>query len=218
MMKTIDVPFMEGVEDLPSFSTLLADFPLHKIDNSPWPKFKSTAKANFAIAHNGNAILLKYEVQEQVLKSVSRDFNDQVHKDNCVEFFIGFGNEEKAYYNIELNCLGSIKIGYGKGRGNRTALDAQFLEQVKRDISINYKLDNGHSALKWQLSLSIPKEVFCYDSIISFEGLGCRANFYKCGDDLPEPHFLSWSMVHTNEPDFHRPEYFGQLNFLKHSK
>jgi hypothetical protein len=45
------------------------------------------------------------------------------------------------------------------------------------------------------------------------KGKKCRANFYKCGDDLPEPHFLAWNMINTEEPDFHRPEFFGTLEF-----
>ena len=38
-----------------------------------------------------------------------------------------------------------------------------------------------------------------------------RGNFYKCGDDAAFPHYGMWSPVLTGEPDFHRPEYFGEL-------
>ena len=41
-----------------------------------------------------------------------------------------------------------------------------------------------------------------------------RANFYKCGDKTLQPHFLSWSPIHSEKPDFHRPEDFGIINFL----
>ena len=40
-----------------------------------------------------------------------------------------------------------------------------------------------------------------------------KANFYKCGDKLSVPHYLSWNPVTTEKPDFHRPEYFGLLEF-----
>jgi hypothetical protein len=39
------------------------------------------------------------------------------------------------------------------------------------------------------------------------------ANFYKCGDELPTPHFLSWNPIEWKEPSFHRPEQFGKLIF-----
>ena len=38
-----------------------------------------------------------------------------------------------------------------------------------------------------------------------------RANFYKCGDETPIPHFGMWSPVDNETPDFHRPEYFGKF-------
>jgi hypothetical protein len=40
-----------------------------------------------------------------------------------------------------------------------------------------------------------------------------RANFYKCGDSTAVPHYLSWSHIATETPDFHRPEFFGELYF-----
>ena len=42
-------------------------------------------------------------------------------------------------------------------------------------------------------------------------GTTLRANVYKCGDDLPVPHFISWSPIHTPEPSFHQPTFFGEI-------
>ena len=36
-------------------------------------------------------------------------------------------------------------------------------------------------------------------------------NFYKCGDATEMPHYLSWNPIQTERPDFHRPEFFGEL-------
>ena len=49
--------------------------------------------------------------------------------------------------------------------------------------------------------------------IESFDGKEMGANFYKCGDELPTPHFLSWNPIEWAEPSFHRPEQFGKLIF-----
>ncbi|MCK7536290.1 MAG: carbohydrate-binding family 9-like protein [Marinilabiliales bacterium] len=43
----------------------------------------------------------------------------------------------------------------------------------------------------------------------SLAGKSFRANFYKCGDKLSNPHFVTWNPVGTEKPDYHRPEYFG---------
>ena len=40
-----------------------------------------------------------------------------------------------------------------------------------------------------------------------------RANLYKCGDKLCSPHFLSWSKVELEKPNFHSPQFFGELTF-----
>ena len=44
-------------------------------------------------------------------------------------------------------------------------------------------------------------------------GHRAAANFYKCGDETPVPHYGAWSPVGTAAPDFHRPEFFGELVF-----
>ncbi len=46
------------------------------------------------------------------------------------------------------------------------------------------------------------------------QGVTWRANFYKCGDRTSHPHWLTWSVIDLPEPDFHRPEFFGTLEFL----
>ncbi|MFA5695554.1 MAG: carbohydrate-binding family 9-like protein, partial [Proteiniphilum sp.] len=38
-----------------------------------------------------------------------------------------------------------------------------------------------------------------------------RANFYKCGDETAEPHYISWSPIDLPAPDFHAPQFFGLL-------
>lgn len=38
-----------------------------------------------------------------------------------------------------------------------------------------------------------------------------RGNFYKCGDLTAEPHYLSWSPIAFERPNFHLPEFFGEL-------
>jgi len=44
-------------------------------------------------------------------------------------------------------------------------------------------------------------------------GKTMRANFYKCGDKLQTPHFLSWAPIDLPKPKFHCPEFFGELVF-----
>ena len=68
--------------------------------------------------------------------------------------------------------------------------------------------------IDWQLTLIIPMNVFIHHDISHVRERKCKVNFYKCGDALPQPHFLSWQRVVADNPDFHLPEYFGQMQFL----
>ena len=44
-------------------------------------------------------------------------------------------------------------------------------------------------------------------------GLHVKGNVYKCGDMLPHPHFLSFFPINLPKPDFHRPDFFGDVVF-----
>jgi hypothetical protein len=102
--------------------------------------------------------------------------------------------------------------GFGKGREGRELLPAKILDKIQSQVIIRRERDLG--LVNWELTVVIPFEVFMYDSLSSLQGRRCTANFYKCGDCLPEPHFLSWSEIKSNKPDFHLPEYFGALHFI----
>ena len=52
-----------------------------------------------------------------------------------------------------------------------------------------------------------------FEVLESFYNIKASGNFYKCGDQQVVPHYLSWAPITTENPDFHRPEYFGELNF-----
>ena len=65
----------------------------------------------------------------------------------------------------------------------------------------------------WEVALVIPYTVFIKHRITSLDGQTIKANFYKCGDELQTPHFLSWNPINIEKPDFHRPDFFGSLEF-----
>ena len=184
----------------------------HEIDCQPWQEFASNGvKSSFSIAHTGSHLLLKYYSVEEEINAFPRATNGEVNKDNCVELFIAFDNEN--YYNLEFNCLGSTKVGYGDNRKDRKMLSTEVINEIKRYATINSQINDG-CTFSWEIFLLIPKEVFLFTDLCSFDGLNCWANFYKCGDGLKKSHFSSWNMIDTPNPDFHQPHYFGQLDFF----
>lgn len=212
-MKKITVQNIEefvGDSELIFISRYMDVQPSHEMAFQSWEEYQTNNRAAFAIAYGGENIFLKFYVNEQYLNSSIRDINGDVHKDNCVEFFISFGAE---YYNLEFNCLGSVKIGYGNGRHGRVLLSEEIIKKIGMHITIDSNRQSSKDYLYWELLVNIPKEIFCFSSIGQFKGITCRANFYSCGDELPKPHYLSWSEIKSEIPDFHQPEFFGELVF-----
>lgn len=52
----------------------------------------------------------------------------------------------------------------------------------------------------WEVALIIPYAVFFKHQIESLDGKEIKANFYKCGDELQTPHFLSWNPIEIDQP------------------
>ncbi|MFC5281913.1 carbohydrate-binding family 9-like protein [Pedobacter alpinus] len=182
------------------------------IKHQSWEEFRTNIKSCFTIAHTGNHLLIKFFSEENELCASVRKTNDKICNDNCVEAFIAFDNEVE-YYNLEFNCFGNAKIAYGGSRDGRKLLLPETIAKIKTQSSIDTTINN-EGMISWEILLIIPKELFEFTPIKTFEGIIAKANFYKCGDGLTKPHFLTWNKVETTHPDFHQPQYFGDLKFL----
>jgi hypothetical protein len=157
----------------------------HAITELNWEDYPYQPAVQFSIAYQQEHILLKYYVAEKDIKATYVKHNDPVYKDSCVEFFISFDDDHK-YYNFEFNSLGTCLAAYGKKKPERDYLPEHLIDKIKNKASVTLK--NG--LVNWEITIALPREVFCFHSLESFKGIKAKANFYKCGDDLPEPHFL----------------------------
>lgn len=182
----------------------------NKIGYTPWPKFQYKPECEFVIAHGNDCIFLKFFITEDDILVRFKQPNDLVYRDSCVEFFIAF-NGEPEYYNLEFNCIGTCYLGYGFNKGLREVADDKIVEKIKSD----FLLYSDAGKMKWELTLLIPNDVFYHHKYTAVGSKITRANFFKCGDDLPVPHYLAWNNIKSAGPDFHLPEFFGELTFSK---
>lgn len=216
-MKQIEIPFAEAFSknaNLGEVSKFLDTLDRVDIDTQSWPEYDYKPKVEFTMAHSGDCIFIKFSVVEKFIQALYRQNNEPVSKDSCVEFFIAVDNGGH-YYNFEFNCIGTCKAGFGsKNRKERDDLVDAIIDQITRQSVINTGGYCNAGLIAWNLTVAIPLQAFCYSDIASFKGLKGGANFYKCGDDLPEPHFIAWNEVKAPEPDFHLPEFFGKIHFL----
>ena len=184
---------------------------LMSIDSDCW-NIGADVKASFGIACDSDNIYLRFQVEEYNIKAIYKKFNDPVYKDSCVEFFVSF--EDGYYYNLEFNCIGTVLGAYGKGRENRVPLDVKLLGSIQTIPSLGKgKIRVEDRKTLWTLDIRIPKAVFNFSNLESFNNIRAYGNFYKCGDEQANPHYYSWSPITTENPDFHRPEYFAELKF-----
>lgn len=214
-MKQLEAPYLyEAGKETPieEVSELLDKLDKHSIDQVPWPEYPSKAQAKFALAHSHDCLFLKFYVTEEHIRATYSHTNDPVYKDSCVEMFLSF-NDENEYYNIEFNLLGTCMAGYGAGRENRQKLSKAVIEEKKTYSQVKNK-HNDQAEYHWQLTLMIPLNFFCMHTLGGLKGIKTKANFFKCGDELPEPHFLAWNPITYEKPEFHLPAFFGSIHFV----
>jgi len=210
-MSKLNIPFFEGITaDEGELSKVFEQLPIHFINQLSWNDYPYKPQVFFKIAYSDDAILLSYEVEEKYLRINSFEANDPVYEDSCVEFFISF--QDGLYYNLEFNAIGVALVGYGPAdKTKRDRISNTIIQKIKSFSTI--KTNTEGEGVRWKLSLYIPFEVFAENNIQTFNGLKASANFYKCGDLLPEPHFISWQPIVNFEPNFHLPEFFGEIEF-----
>jgi hypothetical protein len=214
IMKLFNVRFQYAfshISDVSAIAAMLSNVEKQQLSYAPWfDRYPYKPEVQFAIAYGPDSLFLQYAVKEKVIQAAHGIINAPVYQDSCVEFFLGF-DEGDTYYNFEFNPIGTVLAGFGKGRANRELLPEAVLDKISFQAVI--VKEKSESLVKWQLTVSIPFQVFLFHPLTSLQGQKCRANFYKCGDHLPQPHFLSWSAIQSDEPDFHLPQFFGALLF-----
>jgi hypothetical protein len=193
-----------------AISATLDTLQRHKIDQQPWKEFDYQPSVEFSIAHTDSILFLKYFVSESTVRALYSRSNEPVYKDSCVEFFIAL-NGDARYYNFEFNVIGTCKLNFGGSRENRQLISEEAISSIKFITSITNNTEDGN--IQWQITIAIPLIAFTEHQLISFQGCSARGNFYKCGDELPRPHFLSWNNVVAPAPDFHVPGSFGEIAF-----
>ena len=184
----------------------------NQIDTINWPAYSYKPKLSFRIGHIDKEIWLKYYVTEKNILAKETRINGEVYKDSTVEFFISV--DGLNYYNFEFSCIGITHLAHGPGRGNRNFVDPEIVKKIEIESSLGNKpFEEKSGNFEWEMMIRIPVECFAFDKIKTLGGLKATANFYKCGDETSEPHFVTWNPIGTENPDYHCPQFFGKVQF-----
>ena len=185
------------------------------VDQVNWKNScQSIPRVRCKIAYNEQALFLKFQVEETAFRAQEVSDNGNIWEDSCVEFFLQPLPFSPFYYNFEFNAIGALLIGCGTGRNDRILADSVITNSVRREIQLSVSRGGGKKdSFSWELTAEIPFTALFKTNFTPQEGTIVKANIYKCGNKLPFPHFLSWRPIHTEQPDFHRSEFFGSLIF-----
>jgi hypothetical protein len=179
-----------------------------------WKSFGYKPDVKFSMGYSGEEIFLKYYVRENWFKAEKTQTNQAVYEDSCVEFFVS-PSDDGVYYNLEFNAIGTCLMGAGTGRYDNRPAGSEIISKIRRMTSAGSEAMRERSGdFFWTITIALPLEIFIYHNLKPLKGKIFRANFYKCGSKLTVPHYLTWNPVETENPDFHRTEFFGSLEFV----
>ena len=215
MKKSITIPRIVALpQDAAAVPQLLDAMRVsfNDIDTMNWLEaYPYCPNVKFRMAWCPEGLVLHYKVEEQSVRATYGEDDGKVCTDSCVECFIRNADSE-TYYNIECNCVGTLLVGVRGGEVQRCHLPLEVLAEVKRWASLGREpFGERAEQTAWELALVIPASVFGKHPLRLEKGTHLCANFYKCGDDLPVPHYVSWNPINVEKPSFHRPECFGEL-------
>jgi hypothetical protein len=157
-------------------------------------------KAWGELFYDSEAIHVKLCAYEWPLSVRSWEDGGEVWEDSCLELFIRPDQDER-YMNIEINPLGAMIIGLGRGREDREDL-LELKPRLRPCVTVE------PCEGRWSVSFYLPFMVL-WEMYGQPAGPLFWANLFKCGG-LTENYGM-WRGVRSPQPDFHRPEYFGAL-------
>lgn len=196
-MKSVIVPFSKGLE--------LSGEPTLKIESYKWVENSYTPKVEVYVCHDNEKMRVFFKAFEEKIVARETKDNGRVWCDSCVEIFLRPFYDDR-YINFEINPNGAAIMSIGDSRENRKAL----IYDYKQRLNIIVRRFEGGWSVQFDVPFDMLAEIYQKDVKIE-SGDSFFANFYKCGDETPSPHYGMWNEIDTSEPDFHLPQFFGKL-------
>ena len=159
------------------------------------------------LCYDGSGLYIRQRAWEQNLRMEETEPLGSICQDSCMEFFFMPEGDDR-YLNFEWNLNGCLCLGIGRGRNDRIRLVPQKPEEL---FAFHSETDAGGWHLEYRIPLDFLHEF--YPSMELRPGLCLRANCFKCGDLTKQEHYLSWNIVTSAAPDYHRPCDFGKMVF-----
>ena len=156
-----------------------------------------------------DALHIRMVTKEQPFEPVEKGPLAMPCRDSCLEFFLRPVESQTRYFNFEWNAAGSLYLGTGSGPADLIRILPDEGQKARLFSPGIISRDDG-----WEITFKIP-----YALILQFfpdfkitPGSVMYGNLYKCGDNLPRPHYLAWNpILREGKYLFHTPQEFGKL-------
>ena len=187
------------------------------IDKVNWPEtFPYAPETSVEVSNDHENLYLKWHVKGEQLRAVTTDDQGPVWEDSCVEFFCHVPGED-TYCNFECNCIGAMVGSRRKGRAEDVVpFSSDEMERIERKCTYPREaFEEKDGMFEWTVEEKIPLDLIFQSPISNFQfPITLRCNFYKCADKTKRPHFVSWQPICLPKPDFHCPQFFGEITLL----
>lgn len=216
-MKTntlLHIPFREGLDgmSLDAVGNALEEGGARfSVESLNWPEtFPYRPLTVVTAAHTSEAIYIDFLVRCNYLRAANYTDNSPVSEDSCVEFYLQPNPSSPHYFTFEFNCIGILNSAECVAQADCRPLSADELQTIGRYASVGRRpFEEVEGSFIWSVVVAIPLRLLG----IRYEGkpIAMRGNFNKCASATSQPHFLSWAPIVTPEPDFHQPDFFGDI-------
>lgn len=176
-----------------------------EIDNQQWLE-PVDITAHAQLCYSDEAFYVRMWAEEASIRAEypESDLLANTYEDSCLEFFISPVSGDPRYLNFEFNPNCAVAVQIGTTKVDRTRL-------VRADNpyeAVSTRTENG-----WEVTYKVPFDFIrqFYPDFTVGSGMRLRGNFYKCGNLTVKKHYLSWSPIESDTPNFHLPECFGEL-------
>lgn len=177
-----------------------------KLENKLWGSEDYHIPVVSQVVYDEEGFIVKFTVEESDPLREKKNHLEFVHEDSCVEFFVNFSPEtSEKYINFEVNALGSMNVAF---RSNKTDGVPLKIDEIE-SFHITTEIEKSF----WSVTYKIGYD-FIRNYYPGFDIDNCtyiRGNFYKCGNNTSIRHYLSYFKIDLEQPNFHCPEFFGNI-------
>ncbi len=215
-MITYDVPTILKKEDIYTC-------PLFHVNNVQWNSKHSPLTVGCMGYVPGEGLFVFMKCHEQnPLQTVTRHMG-RVCEDSAMEAFFAFPDkpvtEEEAfipddnglYCNFEINANGAMYAKTGRGRQGR----AQLTEEEFEATGVRATILPDSWEIMFLVPLTLLSRVANKDVFSPGDVFFC--NFYKISETPEIEHYLSFSPIEAEKPNFHLPRFFAKAVIREHT-